>query len=553
MRFAHLRIGTRLTAGFGATVIVLAILVFVGIRGLVIISGTTDDIVNDKYPKVAMSNTIVIELNKLGSNMRNTLLVTEPEPLKKEMAKIDASRRMIRTVLPEFEKRISADRERELFDQLVKSGEKYFSASDRIMKVVADDKRDLAQFMLLGEMRPIEQAYFDILDQMIAYQSGLMDNAGANARTEYQSARLLMSVLAVIAIGIAAVVAFVVTRSITGPMGRAVQVAQTVASGDLTSRIDVAGKDETGELLLALKGMNDSLTRIVGEVRTGTQAISIASGEIAAGNLDLSSRTEEQASSLQQTAASMEELTSTVKNNSENATLANNLAIAASEVALKGGQVVSEVVATMESIHESAERIADITGVIDGIAFQTNILALNAAVEAARAGEDGRGFAVVAAEVRSLAQRSAAAAKEIKSLIAHSVETVDTGSKLVAEAGSTMDKIVTSIKRVTDIIGEIATASREQTSGIEQVNQAIGMMDEVTQRNAALVEQAAAAADSLQEQAMKLGNVVSVFRLENVRNEVLMSTPRPIRGDGASRKRPGLGPILAIAPAVPMK
>jgi methyl-accepting chemotaxis protein len=294
---------------------------------------------------------------------------------------------------------------------------------------------------------------------------------------------------------------------------KAVEVARTVAAGDLTSRIEVDSKDEAGQLLHALKDMNNSLTRMVSEVRNGTDTISTAAGEIASGNIDLSSRTEQQASSLEETAASMEELTSTVKQNADNARQANQLAVSASDVAVKGGSVVTQVVETMGSINASSQKIVDIISVIDGIAFQTNILALNAAVEAARAGEQGRGFAVVASEVRNLAQRSAAAAKEIKTLIGDSVEKVDAGSKLVGQAGTTMNEIVDSVKRVTDIMGEIMAASQEQSSGIEQVNQAIGQMDQVTQQNAALVEEATAAAESMQDQAAKLAQLVDTFKV----------------------------------------
>jgi methyl-accepting chemotaxis protein len=305
-------------------------------------------------------------------------------------------------------------------------------------------------------------------------------------------------------------------RGISHPLDYAVRIAQNVAAGDLTQQVKVTSTNETGKLLQALKDMNDSLVRIVGEVRTGTDTIATASGQIAVGNQDLSSRTEQQASSLEETASSMEELTSTVKQNADNAQQANGLARSASEVAVKGGAVVLQVVDTMSSINASSKKIVDIIGVIDGIAFQTNILALNAAVEAARAGEQGRGFAVVASEVRNLAQRSASAAKEIKTLIGDSVEKVDVGTRLVDQAGTTMNEIVDSIRRVTDIMGEITAASQEQTSGIEQINQAISQMDEVTQQNAALVEEAAAAAESLQDQAGNLSQVVSVFKLDSM-------------------------------------
>jgi len=322
-------------------------------------------------------------------------------------------------------------------------------------------------------------------------------------------------------------VSYVMYRSITRPLGEAVKVAKAMAAGDLSQQIEVASGVETGQLLQALKDTNENLKKIVGEVRSGTEAVSMASKEIASGNAELSHRTEEQASSLEETASSMEELTSTVRQNAENAKQANQLAAGASEVAVKGGQVVDQVVQTMSSINDSSKKIADIISVIDGIAFQTNILALNAAVEAARAGEQGRGFAVVAIEVRTLAQRSAAAAKEIKDLIADSVNKVGNGTRLVDEAGKTMDEIVAAVKRVTDVMAEIAAASQEQSSGIEQVNQAVTQMDEATQQNAALVEEAAAAAESMEEQAQNLTQAVAVFKLAQQEERAVVSAEKP--------------------------
>jgi methyl-accepting chemotaxis protein-1 (serine sensor receptor) len=332
------------------------------------------------------------------------------------------------------------------------------------------------------------------------------------AAARYEHARMLAIALNVIGGALGAAVAFFLIRGIGNAIGQALRLAQSVADGDLTQTIHVDSNDEIGQLLATLQKMNASLAGIVTQVRTGSDAIGAASQQIATGNMDLSSRTEQQASSLEETAASMEELTSTVKHNADNARQANLLARAASGVAERGGAVVEQVVGTMQEIHAASGKIADIIGVIDGIAFQTNILALNAAVEAARAGEQGRGFAVVAGEVRNLAHRSASAAKEIKALIENSVASVSSGSRLAEQAGATMRDVVGSVQRVTDIMGEITAASAEQTSGIEQINMAVVQMDQVTQQNAALVEEAAAAAEAMQDQAARLAQAVSVFR-----------------------------------------
>ena len=354
-----------------------------------------------------------------------------------------------------------------------------------------------------------------------------------------------------LALILAALIAWWLARNISAPLRSAIDVARKVAQGDLTVQVEVRSKDETGELMQALKDMTASLLRIVTDVRGGTQAIATASRQIASGNLDLSARTEQQASSLEETASSMEELTSTVQQNAQNASEANGLAASASAVASKGGAVVAQVVDTMGSINDSSRKIVDIIGVIDGIAFQTNILALNAAVEAARAGEQGRGFAVVATEVRNLAQRSAGAAREIKALINDSVAQVESGARLVDEAGHTMREIVDSVHKVSSIVGHISAASDEQRAGIEQVNQAISEMDQVTQQNAALVEEAAAAAESMQEQAARLADAVSVFRTAPLAPRRKESSPvaRPPAAM-ASRLANKVLPAKALAPRV---
>jgi methyl-accepting chemotaxis protein len=367
--------------------------------------------------------------------------------------------------------------------------------------------------LLVKESRGIE----DILQKMVAHSDEQARTSKENVVATYEASRLVMLMLMlggiVASVGLGVAMARMIGKQIGGEPVYAAGIVDRVAAGDLTVQVDLR-KGDKHSLLYAIHRMQLELARVVSQIRQGTDVIATASSQIAAGNQDLSSRTEEQASSLEETAASMEELTSTVKQNADNARQANQLAVSASNVAVKGGSVVAEVVGTMGAINASSRKIVDIIGVIDGIAFQTNILALNAAVEAARAGEQGRGFAVVAAEVRNLAQRSAAAAKEIKVLIDDSVGKVEEGGKQVAQAGQTMDEIVDSVKRVTDIMAEITAASQEQTSGIEQINQAITQMDQVTQQNAALVEEAAAAAASLQAQASELTQAVSVFKLQ---------------------------------------
>jgi methyl-accepting chemotaxis protein-1 (serine sensor receptor) len=399
-----------------------------------------------------------------------------------------------------------------------------------------------ASAIVHGKMGTLFEPVRKEIDALIKVQLSEAENLNKYSRSMYELVRIICMVGMGVGLLLAAVVGTMLIRGIVRPLEEAVRVANAVANGDLTQDIEVRSNDETGRLMKALKEMNAGLVRIVGQVRGGTDTIATASGQIAAGNLDLSSRTEQQAGSLEETASSMEELTSTVKQNAENARQANTLAVSASAVASKGGAVVSEVVTTMGAINESAKKIVDIIAVIDGIAFQTNILALNAAVEAARAGEQGRGFAVVAGEVRNLAQRSAAAAKEIKTLIDDSVEKVQVGSQLVDQAGTTMAEIVNSVSRVTDIMGEITAASQEQTSGIEQVNQAITQMDQATQQNAALVEEASAAAQALQEEADRLAQAVGTFRINGGAGQLATPSARVARS---------AAPVSALAAPAP--
>ncbi|RBA25680.1 methyl-accepting chemotaxis protein [Herminiimonas fonticola] len=529
--FANMKVGSKLALGFGITVLLtLAIALF----SLMRITQIDDVIVEQNSIRTEQLERLYTAREALGQTglaARNAYVFTSDTDAKKELDILDQQKAIYLDALNKMEPLFKGNAE---FDKVSKGLRAMAEELNRPRKYRESGKMEEFGKFLVTECSPLRRQIVDDMAVVVKSVQSTVDAKSAEAnKTSTQSVTIILTITG-IALLLSITLGFFITRAITRPLNQAVTVAQTVAAGDLTSRIEITSKDETGQLLQALKDMNESLVGIVTEVRGGTATIATASNEIASGNLDLSSRTEQQASSLEETASSMEELTSTVKQNAENARQANSLSLSASEVAVKGGAVVGQVVETMNGINESARKIADIISVIDGIAFQTNILALNAAVEAARAGEQGRGFAVVATEVRNLAQRSAAAAKEIKLLIDDSVGRVDVGSKLVAQAGATMTEVVSSVKRVTDIVTEITAASQEQSSGIEQVNEAIVQMDEVTQQNAALVEQAAAAAASLKEQAAKLERTVDVFKID---------------GPAASGQKAIAATQVAVAPA----
>ena len=537
----NMKVGTRLAVGFGLVILLLIGITWLGIARMGVLNGSISLIVHDRYPKVATANRLLIDISETAILMRNMLLLDEPEKLRITLDQLLENRTRVTENLAMLDRTLSTEKGKKIFKAIIEARVKYMLGQSEFLQLVAEGNKQQAGNLLLTTVIDDQDAYFNHVKSLIELVGTLLDEGGQDAADNFLGGRNLMASLAALATLLACALAYWATRSITLPLTRAVQMARTVASGDLTSRIEINSKDETGQLLQALQDMNQSLLRIVSEVHNGSDTIAAASSQIAAGNLDLSSRTEEQASSLEQTASSMEELTSTVKQNADNARHAYALALSASQVATKGGTVVSQVVDTMVSINHSSKKIADIIGVIDGIAFQTNILALNAAVEAARAGEQGRGFAVVATEVRNLAHRSAAAAHEIKSLIGDSLEKVELGAVLVAQAGSTMQEVVDSVKRVTDVMNEITAASQEQTTGIEQINQAIIQMDHVTQQNAALVEQAAAAAAALQDQASKLVHAVSVFKLD------ASTVPAPVLATLPSRT---VGPARRAVPAL---
>jgi len=513
MKIANIKIGYRLTIAFLLTTAVLAAVVIVGAVGLRQTSAQIDLTLNDRYLKISILNDVKDQLSQQARSLRNTLLMPDEADARAELAHAEELAKHSDAELDRVGGLIKKPDALLLFKDIANARVAYQAKRDQMLALLRGGDKAAAIASLYRDVRPVQQSYQTAIDQLIAFQVELMRSSSAEAEQDARSANAVMIALGVAGGLLGLLTAWYITRGIVRPINHAVRVARTVAGGDLSSVIEVRSKDEIGQLSQALREMNASLVSIVGEVRGGTDTIATASAEIAAGNQDLSGRTEQQAGSLEETASSMEQLTGTVKQNADNARLANQLALSASAVAGKGGAVVAQVVDTMASINGSSRKIVDIIGVIDGIAFQTNILALNAAVEAARAGEQGRGFAVVAGEVRNLAQRSAAAAREIKSLIGDSVDQVDAGAKLVDEAGATMQEIVESVRRVTDIMSEIAAASQEQLSGIEQVNQAIAQMDEVTQQNAALVEQASAAAASMQQQAAHLSASVGVFKL----------------------------------------
>jgi methyl-accepting chemotaxis protein len=536
MKITDWKIGTRLGMGFGAICVALVFTVGQGIAMLGKVNDGTNTIVTKRLPRLELTTRLLNDVNDAAISLRNIMLNEDAPDRATQREKIMATRKDAEAILAELDKTLESQHGRDLLRRQQELYVKYTTSQDQLLQLIGNNDMDGAKAFLAKDVRAVLTAFKAVISEQIEMQKDLArQDADAAAKT-YADTRILMLAVGLLTLAGAGALAWWISASITRPVRRALEVANAVAAGDLTTRVEETSRDEMGQLLQALKTMNENLVKTVTTVRIGTEAIGTASGEVAAGNQDLSSRTEQQASSLEETASSMEELTSTVKQNADNARQANTLAEAASGVAARGGQVIHEVVSTMQQIHESSGKIVDIISVIDGIAFQTNILALNAAVEAARAGEQGRGFAVVAGEVRSLAQRSAAAAKEIKHLIDDSSDKVGTGSRLVQEAGSTMGDIVDSVRRVTDILNEITTASQEQSAGIEQINEAIVQMDTVTQQNAALVEEAAAASQAMQDQAAHLSAAVAVFKLDHAGSPAALALPSRVPAPAPARK-----------------
>jgi methyl-accepting chemotaxis protein len=513
MNLQNFKISTRLALGFGLLIALVILLTVIGNGALRDLNHGTTEMAGEIWPRARAANFAIDNVRGSYGRLAQLVSASDPQVSAKAQEKLAKDIGEFNEGIAELDKLLAAPEEKALQATTREKRDSYVAALNQAVGLVKEGRRDEANTLAYGSLYNALKGLADALRAQVDFQEKNFDAKAAAAHPPSGLTQRMLWGAAAMAVLLGSAAAWLITTSIVRPLTRAVEVARTVASGDLTSHIDVHGRDETSQLMQAMKEMNGELLNIVTAVRTGTGEIDTASREIANGNLELSARTEQQASALEETASSMEEITSTVQQNAANAQQANELAAAASGVARDGGAVVSRVVATMGEIDASSRRIVDIISVIDGIAFQTNILALNAAVEAARAGEQGRGFAVVASEVRNLAQRSAAAAKEIKQLIDTSVEKVSLGSKLVNEAGATMDNVVHGVQRVADIIGEISGASREQETGITQINQAITEMDAVTQQNAALVEEAAGAAGSLQDQTARLMQLISTFRV----------------------------------------
>jgi methyl-accepting chemotaxis protein len=514
--FYDLKIAHKLNVAFAIVLLFIAALGVFSVSQLASVNQSSTVMATNWLPSIRALSKMALTMSRTRSFDLQHLLTKDAKDLEYVETRATEQLAKLSEQTTQYGTFVSEPREKELYPEIQKSVAAFVALHERMVALSREGKKEEAEKLMKEESTPIYRKTISQIEELIDMNNNGANESNTAADRTYVDSRLAIGSAVALCILCGFILSWWLARQVSRPLNKALAVARQVAEGDLSAEIESSGKDETGQLLDALKTMNQNLQKIVCEVRLGTDTITTASSEIASGNMDLSSRTEQQAGALEETASAMEEMTSTVRQNADNARQANQLAVSASAIAQAGGNVVGQVVETMGAINDSSRKIVEIISVIDSIAFQTNILALNAAVEAARAGEQGRGFAVVAAEVRTLAQRSAAAAHEIKALIDDSVSKVDSGSKLVNEAGATMSQVVSSVKQVSDIVAEITAASEEQRQGIDQINTAITHMDETTQQNAALVEEAAAAANSLQDQATQLSRTVSIFKLDSV-------------------------------------
>ena len=538
MKLSNLSVGLRLGASFGAILLITALIAATGMWRIDSLQSASERVATQEIEQQTLVEDWASDIRLNWVRTEAFLKAIDRDYMDKLTADTQATAKDMEAKVKRIEALVQGDRAKGLLAAIATARQAYNDKLNEIRELHRGGEPNVPS-LVDKDLRPLADKYLQSLDDLRKTMAAQLAESQADTSTLAKASQVLLGVGTLVAVALGALMGLTVTRSIVRPLQQGQQAAESIADGDLTHPITASGSDETGQLLQALSTMQSRLATIVGNVRHSAEGVATASAEIASGNNDLSARTEQQASALEETAASMEELGSTVRQNADNARTANQLAVSASTVAQQGGDVVAEVVDTMKGINDSSRKIADIISVIDGIAFQTNILALNAAVEAARAGEQGRGFAVVAGEVRSLAKRSAEAAKEIKGLIGTSVERVERGTALVDKAGATMTEVVSAIRRVTDIMGEISAASSEQSQGVSQVGEAITQMDQATQQNAALVEQSAAAADSLKTQAGQLVDAVAVFRLsaqaEHPGNAATATTPVRNSAPSASR------------------
>ncbi|GAB3355762.1 MULTISPECIES: methyl-accepting chemotaxis protein [Giesbergeria] len=548
----HWKISTRLSGAFGLIILLLLLLAGSSLLKMKQMNEAADEVMSNWLPALTAVETLHLQHSNLRLLVAEHVMNTNSEAMTKLESAFRQHQELLEKSRKKYELLITEPGEKTTYPIYLSKWQRMQALDQTTLHLSSQNLNEEARVLFEGESKQAFDGMVAELEKLIQINEQGSAQSAKKSDGAYTSAHLQMIVLVLIAIGATVVLSAVIIRSITAPLHDAVDAARRIAQGDLSNPIQVQRTDELGTLLTAMNEMQTALIRVVSSVRTGSESVATASAEIAQGNQDLSSRTESQASALEQTASSMEQLGSTVRQNADNARQANQLAQQASDVAAEGGEVVGQVVETMKEINTSSQKIADIISVIDGIAFQTNILALNAAVEAARAGDQGRGFAVVASEVRALAGRSAAAAKEIKTLIDASVGRVGQGTLLVDKAGQTMNKVVSSIKQVTDIMGEISAASTEQSAGVIQVGQAVTQMDQATQQNAALVEEMAAAASSLKNQAQDLVQTVSVFQLATTdhRQPPQVARPAPLPPKSSPPAAPSL-PATARKPAMP--